>query len=78
MFVWIATILRGIAFAFSAAPSFASMASSMGKAMVIPAARRKVRRLRGFNMGVVLQLAGGNINLLIHTKTIRIRGQSTL
>jgi hypothetical protein len=50
MFVWIATILRGIAFAFSEAPSFASIASSMGNAMVMPAARRKVRRLRGFNI----------------------------
>ena len=52
MFVWIATILRGIAFAFSAAPSFASIASSMGKAMVMPAARRKVRLLRGFNIRI--------------------------
>lgn len=78
MLVWIATILRGIAFAISTAPSFACMASSMGNAMVMPAARRKVRLLRGFNMGVVFQLAGGIINLLIHTKIIRIRGQSTL
>jgi hypothetical protein len=54
MLVWIATILRGTALAFSAAPSLVSMASSMGKAIVMPAARRKVRLFKGLIMAIAL------------------------